>query len=219
MQTCVHGITAGRVFSSSGFFLRKRSRGWRGVGGGSTCYVREYFSLCPLQSPEERKLLPFQIKAQLSDNGPPSAGILIGLFWGLLKVLVHYFQRPFSSDFLIRKVNCRVSQSHFKHMPAKSHPVGILFSLWNKVPQRRLTLVLLRVLDILLFRKLKVRLTLYFSDSTLDGIMYLSHSSSSILYDMIYAKGTHSHMVSELPLHWNLTCISFAMKWAIILVL
>lgn len=42
-----------------------------------------------------------------------------------------------------------------------------------------LTLVLLRVLDILLFRKLKVRLTLYFSDSTLEGIMYLSHSSSS----------------------------------------
>ena len=40
-------------------------------------------------------------------------------------------------------------------------------------------MVLLRVLDILLFRKLKVRLTLYFSDSTLEGIMYLSQSSSS----------------------------------------
>lgn len=46
----------------------------------------------------------------------------------------------------------------------------------------RLTLVLLRVLDILLFRKLKVRLTLYFSDSTFEGIMYLSHSLSSILF-------------------------------------
>lgn len=34
------------------------------------------FSLCPLQCPEERKLLPCQIKAQLSDNGPPSGGIL-----------------------------------------------------------------------------------------------------------------------------------------------
>lgn len=44
------------------------------------------------------------------------------------------------------------------------------------------TFVLLRVLDILLLRKLKVRLTLYFSDSTLDGMMYLSHSSSSILF-------------------------------------
>lgn len=41
---------------------------------------------------------------------------------------------------------------------------------------------MLRVLDILLLRKLKVRLTLYFSDSTLDGMMYLSHSSSSILF-------------------------------------
>lgn len=43
------------------------------------------------------------------------------------------------------------------------------------------TLVLLRVLDILLLRKLKVRMTLYFSDSVLAGMLYLSSSSSSIL--------------------------------------
>lgn len=42
-------------------------------------------------------------------------------------------------------------------------------------------LVLLRVLDILLLRKLKVRMTLYFSDSTFVGMLYLSSSSSSIL--------------------------------------
>lgn len=43
------------------------------------------------------------------------------------------------------------------------------------------TLLLLRVLYIRLFMKLKVRLTLYFSDSDLEGMIYLSHSSSSIL--------------------------------------
>lgn len=42
-------------------------------------------------------------------------------------------------------------------------------------------MVLLRVLDILLLRKLKVRMTLYFSDSVFAGMLYLSSSSSSIL--------------------------------------
>lgn len=43
------------------------------------------------------------------------------------------------------------------------------------------TLLLFRVLDILLLRKLKVRITLYFSDSAFAGMVYLSNSSSSIL--------------------------------------
>lgn len=43
------------------------------------------------------------------------------------------------------------------------------------------TLLLFRVLDILLLRKLKVRITRYFSDSTFAGTLYLSDSSSSIL--------------------------------------
>lgn len=62
-----------------------------------------------------------------------------------------------------------------------SPAAAILFST-GAAPLFGLTLVLLRVLDIRLLRKLKVRLTLYFSDSTLDGMMYLSHSSSSILF-------------------------------------
>ena len=62
-------------------------------------------------------------------------------------------------------------------------------------PLGPLTLVLLRVLDILLFRKLKVRLTLYFSDSVFDGIMYLSHSSSSILFR---GKGGGGHFIQKL---------------------
>lgn len=45
------------------------------------------------------------------------------------------------------------------------------------------TLLLFRVLDILLLRKLKVRITRYFSDSTFAGIVYLSDSSSSILQE------------------------------------
>lgn len=47
------------------------------------------------------------------------------------------------------------------------------------------TLVLLRVLDIRLLRKLKVRMTLYFSDSILVGMLYLSSSSSSILWEQM----------------------------------
>ena len=41
-----------------------------------------------------------------------------------------------------------------------------------------ITFDLFRGLVILFMRKLKVRLTLYFSDSDLAGMMYLSHSSS-----------------------------------------
>ena len=44
-----------------------------------------------------------------------------------------------------------------------------------------ITFDLFRGLVILFMRKLKVRLTLYFSDSDLAGMMYLSHSSSWIL--------------------------------------
>lgn len=55
------------------------------------------------------------------------------------------------------------------------------------------TLVLLRVLDILLLRKLKVRMTLYFSDSTFAGMSYLSNSSSSILEQ----KTTSVHFVTS----------------------
>lgn len=45
------------------------------------------------------------------------------------------------------------------------------------------TLLLFRVLDIRLLRKLKVRITRYFSDSTFAGMLYLSESSSSILQE------------------------------------
>lgn len=52
-----------------------------------------------------------------------------------------------------------------------------------------ITLDLLRGLVILFMRKLNVRLTLYFSDSDLAGIMYLSHSSSGILQKRICCHG------------------------------
>lgn len=59
------------------------------------------------------------------------------------------------------------------------------------------TLVLLRVLDILLLRKLKVRMTLYFSDSTFAGMLYLSNSSSSILKKQKTNKTTSVHFVTS----------------------
>lgn len=67
--------------------------------------------------------------------------------------------------------------------------------IWNQLHfkhdgQRTLiTLDLFRGLVILFMRKLKVRLTLYFSDSDLAGIMYLSHSSSWILQKRICYHG------------------------------
>lgn len=47
------------------------------------------------------------------------------------------------------------------------------------------TLDLFRGLVIRFMMKLKVRLTLYFSESDLAGMMYLSHSSSGILQKII----------------------------------
>lgn len=52
-----------------------------------------------------------------------------------------------------------------------------------------ITFDLFRGLVILFMRKLKVRLTLYFSDSALAGMMYLSHSSSGILQNRICYRG------------------------------
>ena len=66
---------------------------------------------------------------------------------------------------------------------------------WNQLPFKHkrhrtwVTLDLFRGLVILFMRKLKVRLTLYFSDSDLAGIIYLSHSSCWILQKKICYHG------------------------------
>lgn len=149
---------------------------------GSVHYVREYFHCVLLLRPKEREFSSSPNKDTVHRQQHPSTGILT---WSACEVV-----NLFTALLLVESLSAQfpLMSFYFRHFSITLYTCGKIVECinyifhWKKKQICFLTLVLLRVLDILFFRKLKVRLTLYFSDSTLDGIMYLSHSSSSILF-------------------------------------